>query len=128
MSDPRQEILALNQKLLESIAAGDWNTYQNLCSPDLTCLEPESHGLLVHGMPFHKFYFDLGGVRGRNLTTMVEPHVRIVGDVAVLAYVRLVQKLGADGQPVTAGASETRIWQRIDGAWKHIHFHRSPLA
>jgi calcium/calmodulin-dependent protein kinase (CaM kinase) II len=125
---PAQELLALNQKLLDAIAAGDWTTYQELCAADLTALEPEAHGLLVRGLPFHKFYFDLGGIRGRHHTTMVEPDVRLMGDVAVLAYVRLVQRVGADGTPLTVASSETRVWQRINGRWKHVHFHRSPIA
>lgn len=123
-----QELLALNQKLLDAIAVGDWGVYQDLCAADLTALEAESHGLLVRGLPFHKFYFDLGGIRGRHLTTMVEPDVRVMGDVAVLAYVRLVQKVGPDGTPVTVASAETRVWQRSEGRWKHVHFHRSPLA
>jgi calcium/calmodulin-dependent protein kinase (CaM kinase) II len=125
---PADELLALNQKLLDAIAAGDWATYQDLCTADLTALEPESHGVLVRGLPFHRFYFDLGGIRGRHLTTMSEPDVRLMGDVAVLAYVRLVQRVGPDGQPTTVASTETRIWQRIDGRWKHVHFHRSPLV
>ncbi len=128
MADVRQEVLSLNQKLLDAIADGDWATYQDLCTADLTCLEPESHGTLVRGLAFHRFYFDLGGVRGRHTTTMVEPDVRVMGDVVVVAYIRLVQKVGPDGQPMTAASSETRVWQRIDGRWKHVHFHRSPLA
>lgn len=128
MPDPRDELLALNQKLLEAIAAGDWATYQALCADDLTCLEPESHGTLVRGLAFHRFYFDLGGIRGRHTTTMVEPDVRLLGDVAVLAYVRLVQKVGPDGQPVTAASAETRVWRRVEGRWRHVHFHRSPLG
>ena len=122
-----EELLQLNQRLLESIAAADWATYAALCHPDLTCFEPETGGHLVEGLPFHKFYFDLGGVRGRHQTTMTTPNVRVVGDVAVLAYVRLVQKVGSDGTPTTAASAETRIWQRRDGRWRHVHFHRSPL-
>ena len=38
------ELLALNQRLLKSIAAGDWATYQELCDPTLTCFEPEARG------------------------------------------------------------------------------------
>jgi ketosteroid isomerase-like protein len=125
---PAQELLALNQKLLDAIAAGDWAVYQELCAADLTAIEAESHGLVVRGLPFHKFYFDLGGIRGRHLTTMVEPDVRVLGDVAILAYVRLVQRVGPDGAPVTVASAETRVWQRLDGRWKHVHFHRSPLA
>jgi Calcium/calmodulin dependent protein kinase II association domain len=128
MPDTTAELLQLNQRLLDSIADGDWATYQELCDPSLTSIEPESHGQLVEGMAFHKFYFDLGGIRGRHHTTMASPHVRLLGDVAVITYARLVQRLGPDdGLPSTAGHAETRVWQRRDGRWRHVHFHRSPL-
>src|SRR5260221_9095757 len=98
MSDAtRDELLKLNLRLLESIASGDWATYQDLCDPSLTCIEPETNGQVVEGLPFHKFYFDLGGFSRRVQTTMQAPHVRVLGDVAVLSYMRLVQKVGADG-------------------------------
>jgi calcium/calmodulin-dependent protein kinase (CaM kinase) II len=122
------ELLRLNQHLLDCIAAGDWAAYQELCEPSLTALEPESHGQIVEGLAFHRFYFDLGGIRGRHQTTMCSPHVRLLGDVAVIAYVRLVQRLGSEGVPETVAHAETRIWQRHDGRWRHVHFHRSPLA
>jgi calcium/calmodulin-dependent protein kinase (CaM kinase) II len=127
MSD-EAELLSLTQRLLESIATGDWGAYQELCDPSLTAIEPEAHGQLVEGLAFHRFYFDLGGVRGRHHTTMTSPHVRVLGDVAVVAYVRLVQRLGPDGLPVTAASAETRVWQRRDGRWRHVHFHRSTLS
>jgi calcium/calmodulin-dependent protein kinase (CaM kinase) II len=120
-----EELLRLNQRLLESIAWGDWATYQELCDPSLTSFEPEAMGQLVEGMAFHHFYFKLGGVRGNHHTTMCSPRVRIMGDVAVIAYVRLSQQVGADGLPVTTATEETRVWQRQDGRWKHVHFHRS---
>jgi ketosteroid isomerase-like protein len=121
-----QELLALNQQLLNSIAAADWQTYQSLCDPTLTALEPEALGHLVEGMAFHQFYFALGSVPGHHNTTMSSPHVRVLGDVAIVCYVRLTQMIQGD-QPVTAGCEETRVWQRQEGGWKHVHFHRSRL-
>ena len=121
------ELLQLNQRLLDTIADADWAAYQELCDPTLTALEPESHGQLVEGLAFHRFYFDLGGIRGRHQTTMCSPRVRLMGDVAVVAYVRLVQRTGADGA-TTAASSETRVWQRQGGKWRHVHFHRTALA
>src|SRR5687767_3583602 len=91
------QILQVNQRLLDCIAAGDWKTYQDLCDPSLTAFEPEALGHLVEGMPFHRFYFDLGGIKGRHHTTVCAPHVRMLGDVAIVSYVRLIQRLGADG-------------------------------
>jgi calcium/calmodulin-dependent protein kinase (CaM kinase) II len=124
-----QEVLAANARLLAAIAGGDWATYAELCDPTITAFEPESRGHLVEGLPFHRFYFDLGGVKGPHNTTMSSPHVRLLpGDVAVVSYVRLVQKLAADGSPVVSGAEETRVWQRQGGRWRHVHFHRAPIA
>ncbi len=128
MSDTTRELLDLTQRLLDSISDGDWAVYQELCDPTLTAFEPEAPGQLVEGLAFHRFYFDLGGVRGRHQTTICSPHVRVMGDVAVVSYARLVQKLGPDGAAVTVATSETRIWQRRDGRWRHVHFHRSPLS
>jgi calcium/calmodulin-dependent protein kinase (CaM kinase) II len=59
---------------------------------------------------------------------MSSPHVRVMGDVAVITYVRLIQRVTADGAAVTVGSEETRVWQRQAGRWKHVHFHRSALA
>lgn len=128
MSDPVvDELLQLSQRLLDCIADGDWAVYEELCDPTLTAFEPEAVGHLVEGMDFHRFYFNLGGARGPHHTTICAPHVRILGDVAVVAYVRLNQRRGPDGAPETVGFEETRVWQRQDGRWRHVHFHRSPL-
>jgi len=122
----RQELLALNQQLLDSIAKGDWTTYSKLCDPGITAFEPEAQGQLVAGMDFHRFYFDLGGASGPLNTTMASPHVWLLGDdAAVVCCVRLVQKLDAAGQPIIRRSEETRVWQRRNGQWRHVHFHRS---
>jgi calcium/calmodulin-dependent protein kinase (CaM kinase) II len=128
MTDATTDLLRLNQRLLDAISQGDWGVYQELCDPSLTSIEPEAPGgHIVEGLAFHRYYFDLGGVRGRHQTTMVSPRVRLLGDVAIVAYVRLVQRIGLEGQPITTATAETRVWQRRDGGWKHVHFHRSPL-
>jgi calcium/calmodulin-dependent protein kinase (CaM kinase) II len=126
-NDLNGELLRLNQRLLESIATADWATYQELCDASLTAFEPEALGQLVEGMDFHRFYFNLGSVTRSHYTSICSPNIRIMGDVAIIAYVRLNQRVGADGLPVTTGFEETRIWQRQGPHWKHVHFHRSPL-
>ena len=60
-------------------------------------------------------------------TTLAAPKVRVMGDVAVVTYVRLNQRAGADGGPHESAFAETRVWQRRDGRWRHVHFHRSTL-
>jgi len=127
-ADLSQQLLDLNQKLLTAIVSGDWKTYETLCDPSITCLEPEARGQVASGMAFHKYYFDLPGSpqKPAKNVTMSQPHVRLLGtDAAVLSYVRLTQSLDANGSPQTGRMEETRVWQKIDGQWKHVHFHRS---
>ena len=124
------ELLKVNQQLLDAIAAGDWDAYRSLVSEDVTCFEPEAEGHLVQGLAFHEFYFKLGGGKPQApkpiTTTMAAPKVRLFSDTAALvAYVRLVQKLDADGRPITVASEETRLWQKLGGRWQHVHFHRS---
>jgi calcium/calmodulin-dependent protein kinase (CaM kinase) II len=122
------EVLQVTGQLLDAIAERDWETYAALVDPQISAFEPEARGHLVEGLQFHRYYFDLpddsGGESPRN-TTMASPKVWLLGkDVAVVAYVRLTQKL--QGQtPVTTACEETRVWRRVDGRWRHIHFHRS---
>jgi calcium/calmodulin-dependent protein kinase (CaM kinase) II len=121
-----QEVLDLNEQLLSSIADGDWETYAKLCDPTLTVFEPETRGQLVEGLEFHNFYFDGSGAPSRHNTTVCSPHVRLLGnDAAILSYVRLVQRFDDSGKPATYRSEETRVWQRQDGVWRHVHFHRS---
>ena len=127
MNPSESQIIELTQRLVEAITQSDWQTYAELCADDLTSIEPEACGHLVQGMAFHKHYFDMadGSPYANVTTTISSPHVRLMGDVAVIAYVRLTQRVGADGQSHTSATQETRVWQRGNDRWKHVHFHRS---
>jgi calcium/calmodulin-dependent protein kinase (CaM kinase) II len=79
-------------------------------------------------MDFHRFYFNLAGAPASGSPmniTVSTPHVRVMGDVAIISFIRLVQKLDASGSPITARSEETRVWQRQGGRWLHVHFHRT---
>lgn len=128
-SPQESEILALNQRLLDSIVRADWKMYEELCDATLSAFEPEARGRLVEGMAFHRFYFERGKPAVVPQATMCTPHVRFLGaDVAVVSYVRLVQKLDDSGAPATSVSEETRVWQRQATGWRHVHFHRSNNA
>jgi calcium/calmodulin-dependent protein kinase (CaM kinase) II len=119
------ELLTLSQRLLDSIDSQDWPRYARLCDPTLTAFEPEAAGHLVTGMAFHDFYFQLDAAKRACRSSISAPHVRLLGDVAVVTYVRLRQHADENGRASTTASEETRIWQRQDGEWKHVHFHRS---
>ena len=123
-----ENILQLNQRLLDAIAAADWATYEELCDPELTAFEPEARGQRVEGLDFHRFYFDLGKPDGARQSTMVDPRVRMLGEnAALVTCIRLVQAETPSG-PTIQRAEETRVWLRRDGDWRHVHFHRSDSA
>lgn len=127
LESDRDAILDLTQKLLVAITSGDWDTYIVLCDASLTCFEPEALGNLVDGLEFHNYYFNLPSppTSAPVQSTIVAPHIRIMGDVAVIAYVRLTQRFN-EGKAVSSSMEETRVWHRQQGKWKHVHFHRSP--
>ena len=125
-----EELLSLNQKLLDSVASGDWAAYQALCDPTLSAFEPEALGRYVEGMSFHRFYFDLQREGQSHNVTMASPQVRLLGGdetavVAVVAYIRLIQQVDEQGRPFTTAFEETRIWEKQAEGWRHVHFHRS---
>jgi ketosteroid isomerase-like protein len=124
-----EDLLAINQKLLNSIVSGDYATYDSLCADDITCIEEESNNSVVAGKQFHKFYFDMPKGDGNKFvqTSMANQHVRLLADgtVGILSYIRLTQSIKADGTPITSQSSETRIWENRNGKWLHTHVHRS---
>lgn len=133
-------LVKLTQQLLDCIVAGDYATYVRLCDDSLSCFEPEARGHIVLGLDFHKYYFDLkhraanatasGSASAPFQTTMASPHVRLLGDsVAVVSYIRLIQRLDAAQHPQTTASEETRVWHKspVTKEWKLVHFHRSAL-
>lgn len=119
-------LIELNQQLLDSIHAQDWETYTKLCSDKLTAYEPEALGHLVKGLDFHKTYFDMEPSGGKSYSTISSPNVRVIGNIAVVCFIRLVQSISPEGEATSSASEETRIWEKQDAGWKHIHFHRSP--
>jgi len=53
----KTEIIEVTKNLLNTIKNGDFDSYSQLCDPNLTAFEPETMGTLVEGLDFHKFYF-----------------------------------------------------------------------
>jgi calcium/calmodulin-dependent protein kinase (CaM kinase) II len=128
MTSNTEEILALlNKQLLDAIDNGDLEAYREFCDHSLTAFEPEALGNLVEGLDFHETYFG-SPTSGKRKSSVRTPHIRVLGDTAVLAYVRLVQSTTSDGQHSTTAFEETRIWHKIEGSWKNIHFHRSNVG
>lgn len=115
------ELLLLTRRILDAIAAGDWECYASLSSPEMTCFEPESCGTLVEGLGFHRFYFEPPRGETRRVDHILHPRVTALGpDAAIVTYVRLAQ-----WPHESRRYEETRVWQRTAGGWRQVHVHRS---
>ena len=119
------ELIDLTRQLLDAIAQADWATYERLCDPTLSAFEPEGRGQQIEGLDFHRFYFNLGAAKTPRQTTIVSPKVRMMGEVAVVRYIRLVHSASEGDAPTSSAFEETRVWQRQECRWRHVHFHRS---
>jgi len=135
-----QEIIKVTEQLLSALTSGDFDTFNRLCDPKITCFEPESLGNLVEGMDFHKFYFDNWKLtrsdtvvtkintppRSHINTTVLHPTVHLMSDdAACIAYIRLTQYMDRDSTAKTVQHEETRVWNRKNGKWVNVHCHRS---
>ena len=123
----RAHLLDITHQLLHAIHTGDTDTYVRLCAPELTCFE-ELAPYRIDGLDFHITMIK-GMAANPGLAParfdMVTPHVQIYGDAAVVTYTRLMSYFD-NGFPRTTTANETRIFINQAGAWRMVHFHRSP--
>eukprot|EP00177_Eucheuma_denticulatum_P001797 GFKZ01003218.1.p1 GENE.GFKZ01003218.1~~GFKZ01003218.1.p1 ORF type:complete len:131 (+),score=14.89 GFKZ01003218.1:485-877(+) len=124
-NSPEEQLLRLSQELLDSIDQQNWDKYSSLVDLKLTSFEPEGRGHLIEGLRFHQFYFFLAMKDHQRQSTISSPKIRIMGDTAIVTYVRLVQEAEDVGPAPTLATEETRVWQKQDGNWRNVHFHRS---
>lgn len=120
-------LLNLTQKLLDSIANKDWETYVSLTDEKLTCIEPETGNSICEGLEFHKTYFDIPKDEDLIIKeNILQPITKVFGDVSMISYKRVRQIINKIDKSISNTISaETRVWRRNDGSWKMIHFHRS---
>ncbi len=125
--DPVQrELLSLTDRLLQAIHMGDSATYTSLCTPELSCFE-DVCPYRIDGVAFHAHLVkhtarQSSGSSARS--DILSPRVQVYGDAGIVTYTRLVST--EDGGEVRfATFNETRVFARIDGAWKLVHFHRT---
>ena len=126
--DPTQrELLEITWRMLEAIHTGDAETYAELSSSDLSCFEDvcpyrvdglEFHLALIRRMAQHP---DLRPAR----FDLLSPRVQVYGETGIVTYTRLLT-FDTGGAPRWTTCNETRVFVRQDGAWRMVHFHRTP--
>jgi hypothetical protein len=123
---------------LESIFAGDWQTYQATTSPELTLYE---HFVTPHrqeGLEFHKFMIEnRWATAGKpHHFSILEPKVQLLAgeQVAVVCYTLMLSTVEPEGLKHRSH-NETRVLERVghveNGAgetWQVVHVHKSPSS
>ena len=121
-------LINLTQKLLDSIANKDWDTYASLVEEKFTAIEKEANYNVVEGLEFHKFYFDLPNDQNIAIKeNILQPLIRITGDIGIVCYKRLRTIVNIDNNTTkTEVGTETRVWRNnLNTGWRLIHFHKS---
>jgi UMP-CMP kinase len=105
------ELLQLSGKLLQAEDDNDTDILNSLVHQNCTVV---SSDITANG--------NISPVMKRS--SMVRPHVRMMGKSAIISYIRLLQE-----DLKTTSCEDTRIWQlNDDGLWKNVHFHRVTLS
>jgi len=125
--DPTQrELLEITWRMLEAINTGDANTYASLSSADLSCYEDVCQ-YRIDGLEFHLSLIRQMSASPEMKPTrfdMLTPRVQVYGDTGIVTYTRLMT-YSDNSRPRWTTCNETRVFVRLGGAWKMVHFHRS---
>lgn len=126
--DPVQrELIHIAWRMLHAIHTGDARTYAELSAPDLSCYEDVCK-YRIDGLEFHLALIQQMSESGGHRPTrfdMLTPRVQVYGDTGIVTYTRLMT-YDEGGRPRWTTFNETRVFVKLDGAWKMAHFHRSP--
>ncbi len=122
-ADAASEIIALERKALDGLAAGNLDPLLAACDAEVTYFHVMTQQRL-DGLASLKTLVE--PYRGQSLYDsyeMFEPKVQVVGDAAVLSYI-LVQRRGS----TSSRWNGTQVYQKKDGRWRVIHTHWSQTA
>ena len=127
LNESQKELLEITWKMLEAIHTGDWKTYADYTAEELSCYE-DVCAYRIDGLEFHIALIKQMSKDSTNRPErfdILTPRIQIYGDTGVVTYTRLMTFDDA-GKPRWQTYNETRVFAKLDAAWKMVHFHRSP--
>ncbi|MCH8907380.1 MAG: nuclear transport factor 2 family protein [Candidatus Heimdallarchaeota archaeon] len=119
----KEELEPVLRELLHAIRSGDAEKYTQMSSPELTCFEPETQGSRVDGLDFHLFFMNNQNPSNFYFE-IVNPVYRIEGNLGYAVYTLIDNRVSDTGFDLKQ-VNETRIFEKLNGKWIMIHFHRS---
>lgn len=131
-----QEVLAVLDRQLRSIWAGDLETYRATTAPDVTFYEWYISTQRIDGLDFHLRETAAnhraaegrrhGGRRYEIEHEVLAPKVQLYGDIAIVTYTLLMRYVTDDGVRHTEH-NETRVFHHREAGWQLVHCHKSPM-
>lgn len=129
------EILAVLDRHLRSIWAGDLDTYRATTAADVTFYEWYISTQRIDGLDFHlreitaQTHADearrAAGQRREIEHEVLEPKVQLYGDVAIVSYT-LLMRYSEDAGVRHTEHNETRVFHKGAEGWQLVHCHKSP--
>lgn len=126
----QEELLDALQKVLSSAPAGDVETYRKYTAEDLSCFEWYVHPYRIDGYDFHLNLIEANGktpVKAKRRFDILTPRFQVYGDTAIVTYNLLVTTT-VESDNSFHSFNETRVFVKMDGIWKMVHFHKSPSS
>ncbi len=130
-----QELLALLDRHLKSIWAGDLDAYRATTAEDVTFYEWYISPQRIDGRDFHlrETAASFRSAEDRRKAgryevehEVLQPKAQLYGDVAILTY-SLMMRYTTSTEVRHTTHNETRVFHRREGGWQLVHCHKSPM-
>lgn len=129
LREEEQGVLDAVQKLLDAVSHCDTGAYSQLVAEDVSAFEFDVSPYRIDGIDFHLNLMKEKGKRLRpTQVSILTPRVQRFGNIAIASYTRLNTVWDEDGEPEFDNCNETRVFERREGTWVMVHFHRSEGA
>jgi ketosteroid isomerase-like protein len=113
-------IVELERTALERWGQGDPSGYEEISAPEVTYFDPFTEARL-DGIGALKTWYDQ--IRGKihiERFEILDPHVQLAGDVAVLTF-----RFLSHGSEGSMHWNTTEVYRRTEEGWRIIHTHWS---
>jgi ketosteroid isomerase-like protein len=125
-TDLGQVIIGLERAALDRWGAGDPGGYLDVYDEAITYFDPVVARLIEGHAAMTEYYRPWTGKIRIDRYDMIDPHVVVGGEMAVLAYNLVNYVRGDDGvEAVKNRWNSTAVYQRRGGVWKIVHSHWS---
>lgn len=124
-----EEVIALARSQWAANLAKDTDKSVSFLSDDYTEFNP-GYPTRIDGKQLNATLYKASNEgAGKGLVAdMANAKVQVYGDVAILTYNYIGSALTADGKVEPNLAKSTRVYAKIDGAWKLVHANFAPVA